>query len=100
MPLSREEAQNLEQKSGRGFGKASPERNAIIKALADGNYKTPDEIGNESGIEAKVAKTRCTVMVRDKLVDRRYDDAGQVYFGLTDKGLSRAGNNNEKKKKK
>lgn len=103
--LTRDEAQNLQQTSGKGFGRVSPERNAIVAALKDGNYKTPEEIAGESGLDAKVVKTRCTVMVRDKLTDRRYDDQGQVYFGLTDKGIKRSekpteGDEGKKKKKK
>lgn len=100
MPLSRDEAQTLQTTSGKGFGRASPERNAIIESLSDGNYKTPEEIANETNIDAKVVKTRCTVMVRDKITDRRYNDVGQIYFGLTDKGLNRAGNTTEKTKSK
>ena len=97
MPMTRQEASKLKNTSGKGFGRASPDRNAIVKALADGNYYTPEELAKKTGLDSKVVKTRCTVMVRDKLTDRRYNDAGIVYFGLTaDKGMKRATVKNEK----
>jgi len=100
MPLSRSEAQNLATTSGKGFGRASPDRNAIIMALADGDYYSPAEIAQKTNLEEKVCATRCTVMVRDKLVDRRVDDNGMHYYGLTDKGLTRAAGKTEEKPRK
>ena len=100
MPLTRNAAQTLATTSGKGFGRASPDRNAIIAALADGDYYSPAEIADKTNLDEKVCMVRCTVMVRDKIVDRRVDDAGLHYFGLTEKGLGRAAGKTEDKPKK
>lgn len=85
--MARTDVENLE-KVVRAFGKTSEDRTKIIKAMATGDGFTVNEVAEITELEAKMARTRLTVMYRDKLVDYG-DQDDQRYYWLTDKGLKR-----------
>lgn len=87
MPMPRNEVENLE-KVTRAFGKTSEDRQKIVKAMSGGDGFTVAEVAEATELEPKIARTRLTVMYRDKLVDYG-DQDDQRYYWLTDKGLKR-----------
>ena len=102
-PISMDEFEAGEEHKGRAFGAASKERKEIITYLYDNGAATPEEVGTAINTTAKLAKTRLDVMRRDGLVKWK-DVNGETFYGLTEKGTSRAEGKIEekpiKKKKK
>ena len=73
----------------KAFGSASPDRKAIVAYLHENGACGATEVGENTDMTPKIAKTRLDVMRRDGIVDwRDLDD--ETYYFLTEKGTKRA----------
>lgn len=73
--------------SGRGFGASSEDRKAIINFMEEGVYYDAKEV--KAGSEVEKAPVRLAVMVRDKLVNRKYTADSVPVYTLAEKALTR-----------
>ena len=73
--------------NGRGFGASSEDRKGIINFMDEGEWYDAKEV--KAGSEVEKAPVRLTVMVRDKLVNRKYTADGVPVYQLSEKALKR-----------
>lgn len=73
--------------NGRGFGASSEDRKGIINFMDKGAYYDAKEVKAGSNVEK--APVRLAVMVRDKLVNRKYTADGVPVYTLAEKALTR-----------
>ena len=73
--------------SGRGFGASSEDRKTIINFMGEGEWYDAKEV--KAGSKVEKAPTRLAVMVRDKLVNRKYTADSVPVYQLAEKALTR-----------
>ena len=79
--------------NGRGFGASSEDRKGIINFMNEGEYYDAKEVKAGSNVEK--APVRLAVMVRDKLVNRKYTADGVPVYALAEKALTRKAKTDE-----